>query len=74
MRTMSKRALWREPPTGESVIVTDGGEIIGTFIPVAVTLPEALEGVHAAPAQAAQRMTQADRDAVLRKVRGGRTA
>lgn len=71
MKTMSKRALWREPPTAESVIVTDGGEIIGTYIPVAVELPEALEGVHAAPQAAAKAMTQADKDKVLRKLARG---
>lgn len=65
MRTISLRALARVPPTAESVIVTHQAEIIGTFVPVAVELPEALEGIHAATAA---KMSQRERDAVLRKV------
>jgi hypothetical protein len=74
MRTVSLRALHRDPPVDESVVVTHGGQIIGTFVPVAVELPDALAGVHAAPASAARGMSQAEKDTVLRRVaKGGKS-
>ena len=63
MRAMSLRALHRQPPASEAVQVTHGGEIIGTFVPVAVAAPE--------EAPVARPMTQAEKDKVLRKVAKG---
>jgi antitoxin (DNA-binding transcriptional repressor) of toxin-antitoxin stability system len=63
---MSLRALHREPPAGESVLVTRDGQVIGTFVPVAAELENATQAVAAAPKVRAAR--QAKVDAVLRKV------
>ena len=43
MRSMSKRAFWRDHPTEETVQVTHGGQIIGTFVPVGVETPDSMQ-------------------------------
>ncbi len=74
MRSMSLRALWRDPPAEESVQVTHGGQIIGTFVPVGVETPDAV-AMGSAPVAAARPRpagglmgSQAERDKVLRKL------
>jgi hypothetical protein len=46
MKTISLRALHREPPKDEVVQVTRGGVVVGTFVPVAVeaTVPAPVVG------------------------------
>lgn len=42
MRTMSLRALYREPPALIAQVTLDG-EVVGTFVPVAMASPESIE-------------------------------